>query len=443
MRWMPAAAGGAWVRTLGHAWRQQVELLLGAGAMMGSTVATAALGFLFWWVAARTMPAEAVGIASSAIATMGFLALAGDLGLGTLLIGQMPRHAERAPALVSAAFWVAALGSAVLGLGYALATGWLVPAQAQFVRTPLDALVFVLGVAVTGLVLVLDQTLLGVARGRWHLARNLAFALAKLLLIGMVAALGARGGFSVYATWLAGNLLSLLLLVVLARRARLPLTCTPDFRLLASLTRPILGHHALNVLSQAPGLLMPVLVTAVLSARTNAAFYIAWLLIGVAYLAPASLTTALFAVAARDTGALARRLRFSLAVSMGLSALTVLACATLGRWALGLFHPEYADLAAGTLTLLAAAMPAVSVKYHYIALKRIREEMTGALPLLAVGAVLELGVAAIGGRWHGLPGLGAGWLLVACAEALWMLPTLLRAAWPRGDSTENGPACPP
>lgn len=441
MRWIPAAAGGAWVRSLGHTWRQQFELLFNAGAMMGSTVATAGLGFLFWWVAARALPAEAVGIASSAIATMGFLALAGDLGLGTLLIGQMPRHARCAPALVSAAFWVAALGSALLGLGHVLVAGWLVPAEAQFARTPLDTAVFVLGVAVTGLVLVLDQTLLGVSRGRWHLARNLSFAIAKLLLIGLAAALGAREGFSIYATWLAGNLLSLGLLAVLAHRQQLPLTCTPDFRLLASLTRPILGHHALNVLSQAPGLLMPVLVTAVLSARTNAAFYIAWLLIGVAYLAPASLTTALFAVSARDAGRLARRLRFSLAVSLALSAVTLLACATLGRWALGLFNPVYADLAAGTLTLLAATMPAVSLKYHYIALKRIREEMTGALPLLAIGAVCELGAAAVGGLWHGLPGLSAGWMLVSYAEAAWMIPTLLRSARQSGEQTEDVPAC--
>lgn len=435
------ARTGAWVGRLGQAAQQQLALLANAGAMMGSTVATAALGFLFWWVAARTLPADAVGTASSAIATMGFLALAGDLGLGTLLIGQMPRHADRAPALVSAAFWVATLGSGLLGLGYALAARWLAPASVALARTPLDLAVFVLGVAVTGLVLVLDQTLLGVARGGWHLARNLAFSLAKLLLLGGAATLGAETGGTVYATWLAGNLLSLGLLAWLAHRQALPLAARPDFRLLASLTRPILGHHALNVLAQAPGLLMPVVVTAVLSARTNAAFYVAWLLIGVAYLAPASLTTALFAVSARDTAQLARRLRFSLKLSFALSAVTLLACATLGRWGLGLFNPAYAELAAGTLTLLAVAMPAVSIKYHYIALQRIRETMTSALPLLAVGAVVELGAAALGGHWYGLPGLGAGWTLVAYAEACWMLPSVWQAARQTNEQADNPLPC--
>lgn len=406
--------------------RHHLTLVTNAAAMMSSTIATAGLGFVYWWIAARWLSAEAVGVASAAIATMGFLALAGDLGLGTLLLGQIPRQAGRAGGLVSAAFLVATLGSAALGSLYVIVLALAPRHLVALGDSWSDALLFVVGVAITGLVLVLDQALLGVLRGAWHLTRNIVFAATKLLLLVLALWLGARSAASVYATWLLGNVVSLFVLCALVMRAGENLFQRADMRLLRGLTGPTLRHHALNVLSQAPGLLMPMLVTLLLSARLNAAFYAAWLLIGVAYLAPASLTTALFAVAARDPTLLARRLRFTLGLSLALSVVTVLCCWIAGRFALGLFNPGYAEMATDTLVLLAFAMPAVAVKYHYIALKRIRGEMGQALPILGFGALIELSAASLGAMTYGLAGLAAAWMLAAYIQAVGMSQPLLR-----------------
>ena len=63
------------------------DLLTNAGSLFGSSVVTAALGFAFWWLAARTVPIAEVGAASAAVSAMTFLGTAGMFGLGTLLIG--------------------------------------------------------------------------------------------------------------------------------------------------------------------------------------------------------------------------------------------------------------------------------------------------------------------------------------------------------------------
>lgn len=408
--------------------RQHLTLLLNAGSMLGSTLSTAGLGFVYWWVAARALPAEAVGLASAAIATMGFLALAGDLGLGTLLIGQMAHHRARIAGLLSAALLVATLGSALLALLYLLAASHWPALATGYVNGAGEAVLFVVGVALTGLVLVLDQALLGLLRGGWQLARNSSFACAKLALLMLAVSYGADSAMAIFATWTGGNLLSLLLLWALLQRSGGSPWQRPELALLGRLSGPILSHHSLNVLTQAPNLLMPVLVTHLLSARVNAAFYAAWLLIGVAYLVPASLSTALFAVAANDGRELARRLRFSLMLSMAAAIVAIMLTGLLGDLALRVFQPTYAELAHECLLLLALAMPAVAIKQHYIALKRIRAEMTQALPLLALGALAELGAAALGGRLHGLSGVAAGWLLASSAQAVLMGFALWRAA---------------
>lgn len=407
-------------RTVMPRLRHHATLLLNAGSMLGSTLSTAVLGFVYWWVAARALPAETVGLASAAIATMGFLALAGDLGLGTLLIGQMARHRERLPGLLSAALLVATAGSALFALLYLMAAAQWPALETGYVGSGVDAALFVAGVALTGLVLVLDQALLGLLRGSWQLARNSSFAVAKLGLLALAVWWGADSAMAVFATWAGGNLLSLLLLWWLLHRGGGRLWQRPELALLGRLSGPILSHHTLNVLTQAPTLLMPVLVTHLLSARINAAFYAAWLLIGVAYLVPASLSTALFAVAANDGRQMAQRLRFSLGLSMGAAVAAITLTGLLGDLALRLFQPAYAEQARHCLWLLALAMPAIAIKHHYIALKRIRAEMAAALPLLALGAVAELGAAAIGAHLDGLNGVATGWLVATCAQALLM-----------------------
>ena len=81
---------------------------------------------------------------------------------------------------------------------------------------------------------------------------------------------------TVRTTWLGGNIVSL---AFLAGYAALKNGRTnsfwPQWTLLRKLGSTALGHHALNLTLQAPSLVMPIIVTAILSARMNAYFYTA------------------------------------------------------------------------------------------------------------------------------------------------------------------------
>ena len=87
----------------------------------------------------------------------------------------------------------------------------------------------------------------------------------------------------------------------------------------------------MNLASLAPGLLLPFIVTMVISPTVNAAFYAAWMLISVAYLVPASLSTVVYAVGAKDGAELDQKLKASMKTSLlvGLVALRMRAAAAL------------------------------------------------------------------------------------------------------------------
>jgi O-antigen/teichoic acid export membrane protein len=95
------------------------DLLHNAGSLAASTGVTSVLGFAYWIYAARVFPPEAVGYGSAAISAMTLLGTIGMFGLGTMLIGELPRRESRGE-LMTAALIASFLGSLILGLGFAL-----------------------------------------------------------------------------------------------------------------------------------------------------------------------------------------------------------------------------------------------------------------------------------------------------------------------------------
>jgi O-antigen/teichoic acid export membrane protein len=70
--------------------RHHMDLFTNAGSLMGTTVITSLVGFAYWWLAARTAPADAVGQASAAVSAMTLIGTIGMFGMGTMLISELP-----------------------------------------------------------------------------------------------------------------------------------------------------------------------------------------------------------------------------------------------------------------------------------------------------------------------------------------------------------------
>ena len=101
------------------AWQRHQDLLKNASTLAATTGVTSLLGFVYWAAAARLFSQQAVGYGAAAISAMTLLGTIGMLGMGTLLIGELPRRSARA-GLVSAALITCAVGSLVLALSFTL-----------------------------------------------------------------------------------------------------------------------------------------------------------------------------------------------------------------------------------------------------------------------------------------------------------------------------------
>jgi len=413
-------------------------LLVNAGSLVGTTAITSGLGFVYWWMAARQFPPKAVGLASATVSAMMLLGSLGILGLGTLLVGELPRQQGKEASLISAALITVAGVGGCLGIVFTIVAPYL-SSDLQVLRTSIGNIaIFMIGVSLTSSTIVLDQALIGLLKGKLQLWRNALFAGAKLAALFIASLwLSHVTGLTIYATWVIGNVFSLVVLAGFAIAKREPgKSYLPQFGLLQKLGPQALKHHLLNLTLQAPPLILPVLVTTLLSATANAWFYIPWTITSIANVISSSLTVVLYAVSSTQPAVLARKLRLTL--SLALVATILANCVYLfGSYqVLELFGHSYTEQAIWSLRILGLESFPFLIKNHYVAICRIQGRMIYASLTTIAGGIFELSSSALGAHLGGLAGLSLGWFIAICIEAMFMSRTVYRAVLPKDTSSQ-------
>ncbi|MDN5001386.1 lipopolysaccharide biosynthesis protein [Bradyrhizobium sp. GCM10027634] len=394
--------------------RKSAIFVTNSGALAIGTIAMSGLGFVYWWLAARTFPPEVIGNASALLSMIGLVALLGEAGLGTLLIGEIVRYPGRESGLAAAATCVG--GAIALGVALSFVFGEALFMPAGPIDGWLEAGLFVLTCMLTALSIVLDQALVGNLRSSGRMVRQLLFSAFKLMLIAGAAYVGFFSSTMIVLTWATGLLASWIALDLLTRGGARRLVALPDFRLLYKLRRKVFDHYALDVASQASGLIMPYLVLVLLSPAINAAFMSIWMLVSVAAMIPAAMATVLFPVVRANS----TQSRHDIIVSLTASLLFALICANFiflySQQMLALFNPAYPSIAGPSLCFLGFSLVGSTLKFHTCALARLDDRMRKASFWFALGGALELCLAVAGAKLDGLQGLVVGWTLAVIIE---------------------------
>src|SRR5439155_870270 len=200
------------------------------------------------------------------------------LGLGSAVISRLPARRRRPGPLLDAAFSLTVIaGIAAAALLLLVAAGF--SDELRVVASdPLYAGVFA-GASLFGtLGILLDQTNTALRRGDQALVRGVVFgvgALAGLIAIAVVA--GRGDARAIFAPWLLAGLAGAVIGVVQLRRSsgyapRPRLERAPARELL----RVGLPNQVLTLAERTPGLLLPILITELVSPSANAAWYVAW-----------------------------------------------------------------------------------------------------------------------------------------------------------------------
>ena len=416
--------------TLSQWFKANQAIILNTGSLIGTWGVTSGLGFFYWWLAAQEFSPRVVGLGSAAISAMMLIGTFCLMGLGTLLITELPRQPEHVGSLISTALIVVGVVGTCAGIVFALVAP-LISADLSSLSSNIGTiLLFAFGVSLTSVTLVLDSALIGLLKGSTQLWRNGIFALVKLVILflasRLLASIAGVQEITIYATWAIGNAVSLLpLAAIVIRQKKTPgRSYRPQWSLLRQMSSMALQHHLLNLILAAPMLILPIMVTVMLSAEANAWFYVAWMLANVVYVVPGALTMVLHAVNAAQQATLRHRARTTLGLSFAISVLAVIVIVVGARQLLTFFGKSYATEATWALQILTLGAFPMTIKSHYIAICRIKDRIVQALLIMIPGCILELVGAAVGAHMMGLVGLSLGWMAAMCFESICMFPVI-------------------
>jgi len=352
----------------------------------------------------------------------------GMFGLGTMLIGELPQRRSKG-SLIAAALGASAVGSLVLGIGFSLVSLAFGKHFIEINGTVPRIAIFACGVALTGATLVFDESTIGLLRGGVQLARNTVFSIAKMAVLPLTALLvHSAFGVGIMFSWILGTLISLVPVVILFKRSGSSIAHRPDWRTLRSLARVTMAHNWLNLAITTPPMLIPVLVTIVVSPSANAAYYVAYMIVSFLYMIPQHLSTVLFAIASATPEAIAEKLRFVLRLSaiIGIAGMIVLGAGA--HLILGIFGANYARVATVPMWLLLLGYLPTVPKSQYVAVCRATGRVSRASVVLALQSAVQLIGVCVGGKLDGLVGVCLALLIVGFIESLMTAPTVFRAA---------------
>ena len=423
-------------------WAQNRDLLRNAGSLAATTGLTSLFGFVFWIVADHEFSKAEAGYAIAATNAMQLFGTIGMFGLGTMMIGELPRRLRDRGGLFAASMATSAIGSAILGVIFAVIVGLYFTDKNHLPGiggTPGQVLIFVTGVTLTGATLVFDEGTIGLLRGGVQLWRNMAMSAIKLAVLPVLALfLHDSYGVGISLSFVIATAGSVIPAAIMLTRSGSSIFHRPDWQSLRRLFPVAVNHNWLNLAMATPSRIIPIVVPLAVGAAQNSAFFDAWMISSLLFMVPVHLGTVLFALASASPEVIAEKLRFVLRISLliGLPVMAVLAIAA--HFALNLFGPGYAELGTVPLWLLIIGYIPQMPRAQFIAVSRATNRVGQAAGLICFFALCEvasiyfggrLGSQYIGGQLGGLYGLSFAYLGVLVIEGLITAPTVLRAAY--------------
>jgi O-antigen/teichoic acid export membrane protein len=409
-------------------------LIVGKGVLMG-------LGFLFWLFAARRFAARDVGLTAGAISAIMLGVQLSMLGVGSAFIIRYPRHQRRPADLLDTAITVVAVASLLFSVAFLLLASGVFTELRVIGSMPTYAALFVVMSLLGTLGVLFDQVSMAQGRGDQVAVRGVLNGLVTLAPLAVLPAVaGNVASLELFAAWVAGGLgACALALVQLGRQptgyryhpmARWPLT--------KDLVRVGLPNHMLTLAERAPGLILPIVVTELLSPTANAYWYTAWMMAWGVYVIPTSMGIALLAEAAHHPSSLGAQVRRAISSSLAIGILAGVVLAAVADPLLSLVGEAYADAAVTPLRVLVLGAVPLSFIQAYFSVCRAMGRLGEAVTTGIVTGVAGIGAAAAAGVLRGLTGMAVCWVFVLVTAGLWAFGRLRRLLRQAGEELSPG-----
>jgi len=408
-------------------------------AMTGSAIglivgrmASLGLGFLFWLVAARVAEPAQVGFTAALVSAMMLCTQFAQLGAGQAFVALYPQHLKKPTGLLDTVLSMAALGAIAVALAFLLLARTMFTQLGQVAHDPIWAVAFLLLSVFGTAQIAFDQISMGLERGGQAITRNVACGLLTLAPLAVLPAAGIGvSKLALFLAWVLGGVGT-----VTVGLWQLWKTCGGYLyrpRLVRSLVPATLttglANHVLTLAERVPGLVLPIVVTELLSPRANAYWYIVWMSALVVFIAPQSVGVALFAEGSHRPDAMSAATAQALRISLFFGGGSAVVLWLIANPVLRLLGEGYEQAGAVPLRILLVAVVPMAFTSAYYGRCRARGRLGEAIATGITSGLAGIIITAMAGVRYGLPGMAIAWVAVQATVAGWAGVRLWMARW--------------
>jgi O-antigen/teichoic acid export membrane protein len=418
-------------------------LYLNSYLLIAMQVLSTGFGFVFWALAARTLPTEDVGLASGTISVTMLLSGLAQFGLGYGLVRYLSKS-EDASGFVNLNLLISGIGGTLLAVIFILSVQVWSPALDILRANALHLVLFMILVFGWTLSVMLNWIFIATRHVIYSLTRQTSHMIVAVLLLLALSPF-MRNFTAALLAHTAAVVFSVIISLAALRKA------LPGYRFSLRFDRVFSGfttrrftifsltNYAGEQVQRGPSIILPLIVINLLGPSQGAYFFVVWT-IGMAIPAWISSTSqSLFAEGSNNQDQAAvyawRSARLGLMLVSGLALVMILG----GRLILSIYGPGYVENGLHLLYAVAlAAIPAVLISI-FVSYLRILERVKAVFVIQTAVSLIGLLFIYLGIRQGGLFGAGVGLLLaellVLGSSLLWWLGQKKFSA-----ATQAGPA---
>lgn len=406
------------VENLRRRFRASDALQFSANALIVSTAVTSVAGLAFWALAARWLPADAVGIGTGLVSVLTLLANLATLGLRNGLVRFLPAAGGSTRRLILGSYLACTLAAVVLSAVFLVGQPWWA-GQLGFLRANALTIGAFAGSTVVWVLFVLqDHVLIGLRKSVWVPVKNLAYSIGKIAVLPVVTVLST---WAVFGATVLPAVLAVIAVGLLVFRLTRPADIGSDPETPVSV-RQLARFSATDQIAWMVWVATPQVLTLIVlhvqGPEASAYYYMANMVGYSLYLITSNIGSALIAESVHDptqAAAHARRaLRHSIRLVLPLAAVGVL----VGPYALRILGEDYSEHASTAMQLIIlSALPQTIVGIS-VNTARVRRDMSTVVTTYVFLAVVIWGGSWVTLQWWGVTGVGATILVAQSLAAV-------------------------
>jgi O-antigen/teichoic acid export membrane protein len=403
--------------------RQHLRIPLYANAytLIINQFASAALGMLYWAVAAHLFSTEVVGQNSAIISMVLLLAAFAEFSLKAAVTRFIPRAGHQVKRLVIYAYFINTVLALIITVAFLKLGSYFGFTDQILDETRILPFLLLFFPVIWTIFYVQDGVLMGLREAKWVLYENSIYNATKILFLVAIFLTGNR--YSVVASWFLPVPFLVLLVNGLIFFRFIPRYLAGEHNIGTSITvkqvtSSVGGDHIGTLLAETCVRLLPLLVLNMLGKSESAYFYQAWLIGNTIYLIAYNFASS-FAVEAsfdqQEINEISRKLLLQKARLIIPLALAVFVFASFG---LSIFGAEYALEGTPLLRWLALAALPMILNIWYLSYARIMGKVAGIIRNQGLFCMITLGLSYWLIPTYGITSVGFAWCMAQLVIAL-------------------------